>query len=60
MHETVQQLIYEVTAREAQKQETAVTLRAEIEAASKRIASGPGWTPEQEVRVKHKKRSALK
>lgn len=40
----------EVTNREVQKGEAAVQFRAEIEAASERIAAGPGWTPEQEVR----------
>lgn len=50
MLETMQQLLGEVKNSEAAKKETATRLSAEIEAASTRIAAGPGWTPEQEVR----------
>lgn len=49
MLETMQQLLGEVRNSEAAKKETATKLSAEIEAASTRIAAGPGWTPEQEV-----------
>ncbi|CAM9562834.1 unnamed protein product [Ectocarpus sp. 4 AP-2014] len=48
MLENMQQLLGEVRNSEAAKKETATTLSAEIEAASTRIAAGPGWTPEQE------------
>ncbi|CAM9097893.1 unnamed protein product, partial [Ectocarpus fasciculatus] len=48
MLETMQQLLGEVRNSEAAKKETATKLSAEIEAASTRIAAGPGWTPEQE------------
>lgn len=50
MLENMQQLLGEVENSEAAKKETAAKLSAEIEAASTRIAAGPGWTPEQEVR----------
>ena len=49
MLENMQQLLEEVRSSEAQKREAAAKLRAEIEAATKRIEGGPGWTPEQEV-----------
>lgn len=47
--ETMQQQLVELANREAQKREAATKLRSEIEAASTRIAAGPGWTTEQEV-----------
>lgn len=51
MLETMQQLLGEVRNSEAAKKETAARLTAEIEAASTRIAAGPGWTPDQEVKL---------
>ncbi|CAM9448544.1 unnamed protein product [Ectocarpus sp. 6 AP-2014] len=48
MLENMQQLLGEVRNSETAKKETATKLSAEIEAASTRIAAGPGWTPEQE------------
>lgn len=50
MLESMQQLLGEVRNSEAAKKETATRLTAEIEAASRRLAAGPGWTPDQEVR----------
>lgn len=49
MLETIQQQLVETKNREAQKREAAAKLKSEIEAASSRIAAGPGWTPDQEV-----------
>lgn len=48
--ETMQQQLTELSHREAQKREAAAKLRSEIEIASSRIAAGPGWTTEQEVK----------
>lgn len=49
MLETIQQQFAETKNRETQKREAAAKLKIEIEAASSRIAAGPGWTPAQEV-----------
>lgn len=49
MLETIQQQLVETKNREAQKREAAAKLKYEIEAASSRIAAGPGWTSDQEV-----------
>lgn len=50
MLENMQQLLGEVKNSEAAKKETVARLSTEIKAASTRIAEGPGWTSEQEVR----------
>eukprot|EP00903_Cladosiphon_okamuranus_P014974 g13859.t1 len=60
MLETMQQLLGEVRNSEAAKKETATRLKAEIEAASRRLAVGPGWTPDQEVEVKQRDHGTLR
>lgn len=58
MLEKTQQLGLELQNRQAQKRETAAKLRTKIEETSKRIAAGPGWTPEQEVNSLHETQRA--